>query len=68
MSKPLKLSGLQIKILREGIVGAYPNPDDLWILLAEQMEVQVSAMPKAHFAHARGDTYKIKVFCPDPRL
>jgi hypothetical protein len=55
MSEPLKLSGRQIQILREGIVGAYPNPDDLWILLAEQMEVQVSAI-------ARGDAYKNKVF------
>ena len=55
MSEPLKLSGPQKGILREGIVGAYPNPDDLWILLAVRMEVQVSA-------HARGDAYKNKVF------
>ena len=55
MSKPLTLTGRQKGILREGIIGAYPNPDDLWILLAEQMEVQVSAI-------ARGDAYKNKVF------
>jgi hypothetical protein len=55
MSELLKLSGRQIQILREGIVGAYPHPDDLWILLFEQMEVKVSAI-------ARGDTYQNKVF------
>jgi len=62
MSEPLKLSGRQLQILREGIVGAYPNPDDLSILLFEQMEVKISAMPKARFAHARGDAYNAKVF------
>jgi hypothetical protein len=55
MSEPLKLSGRQIQILREGIVGAYPDPDRLWILLAERMEVQVSAI-------LRGDAYNTKVF------
>jgi 3',5'-cyclic AMP phosphodiesterase CpdA len=55
MSKPLKVTGPQKEILREGIVGAYPDPDNLWILLAVRMEVQVSAI-------ARGDAYKNKVF------
>jgi hypothetical protein len=55
MSKPLKLSGLQIKILREGIVGAYPNQDDLKMLLSEQMDVQLDAI-------AKGDDYNNKVF------
>ena len=55
MSEPLKLSGRQIQILREGIVGAYPDPENLWYLLAVRMEVQVSAI-------ARGDAYKNKVF------
>jgi hypothetical protein len=36
----MKLEGGQRKILREGIIGAYPNPDDLKILLSEQMNVQ----------------------------
>jgi hypothetical protein len=62
MSEPLMLTGLQKEILMKGVVGAYPDPDNLWILLAMRMEVQVSAMPKARFAHARGDTYEIKVF------
>jgi hypothetical protein len=39
----------------KGIVGAYPDPDNLWILLAVRMEVQVSEI-------ARGDAYKNKVF------
>ena len=55
MSEPLMLTGLQKEILREGIVRAYPDPDNLWILLAVRMEVQVSAI-------TRGDTYEIKVF------
>jgi hypothetical protein len=55
MSEPLKLTGPQKEILMKGIVGAYPDPDNLWILLAVRMEVQVSAI-------ARGDAYKNKVF------
>jgi hypothetical protein len=55
MSEPLMLTGQQIQILREGIVGAYRNPDDLWVLLAEQMEVQVSAI-------VSNGAYKTKVF------
>jgi hypothetical protein len=51
----LKLTGQQRKILREGILGAYPNPDDLAILLSEQMDVQLGAI-------ARGDVYNAKVF------
>jgi hypothetical protein len=41
--------------LREGILGAYPNPDDLAILLSEQMDVQLGAI-------ARGDAYNARVF------
>ena len=55
MNEPLKLTGQQKGILMKGIVDAYPDPDNLWILLAVRMEVQVSAI-------ARGDTYKNKVF------
>jgi hypothetical protein len=55
MNEPLTLTGLQKGILMKGIVGAYPDPDNLWILLAVRMEVQVSEI-------ARGDAYKNKVF------
>ena len=55
MSKPSELPGLQIEILREGIVRAYPNSENLWILLRERMEVQVSEI-------LQGDTYKAQVF------
>ena len=55
MSEPLKLSGRQIQILREGIVGAYPDPENLWYLLAVRMEVQVSAI-------AQGNRYQNQVF------
>ena len=48
MNEPLTLTGLQKGILMKGIVGAYPDPDNLWILLAVRMEVQVSES-------ARGD-------------
>jgi hypothetical protein len=51
----LRLNGQQRKILREGIIGAYPNPEDLQILLSEQMDVQLGAI-------ARGDAYNAKVF------
>jgi hypothetical protein len=55
MSEALKLTGTQRKILREGIIGAYPNPDDLKILLSEQMDVQLGAI-------ARGNAHNAKVF------
>ena len=55
MSEPLKVTGSQIEILREGIVRAYPNSGNLWILLRERMEVQVSAI-------LQGDTYNAQVF------
>lgn len=55
MSETLMLTGPQKEILMKGIVGAYPNPNKLWIFLAVRMEVQSSAI-------ARGDTYEIKVF------
>jgi CheY-like chemotaxis protein/nucleoside phosphorylase len=38
----MKLSGLERKILREAITGAYPNQDDLTILLAERMDILLS--------------------------
>ena len=49
------MTGQHRKILREAILGAYPNPDDLQILLSEQMDVEFSAI-------ARGDAYNNKVF------
>jgi hypothetical protein len=55
MSEPLKLTGPQKGILTEGIVGAYPDPDNLWYLLTVRMEVQVSEI-------LQGDTYKAQVF------
>ena len=55
MNETLKLSGRQKEILREGIISAYPNQDDLKMLLSEQMDVQLDAI-------ARGDAYKNKVF------
>ena len=55
MSKAVTLTGQQRRILREAILGAYPNPDDLKILLSEQMDVQLGAI-------ARGDAYNAKVF------
>jgi hypothetical protein len=55
MSEPLKLTGPQKGILTEGIVGAYPDPDNLWYLLTVRMEVQASAI-------LQGDTYKAQVF------
>jgi hypothetical protein len=55
MNEPLMLTGLQKEILMKGIVGAYPDPENLWILLSLRMEVQVSAI-------ARGDAYNAKVF------
>jgi hypothetical protein len=55
MSEPLMLTRRQKEILMNGIVGAYPDPDNLWILLAVRMEVQVSAI-------AQGDSYQNQVF------
>ena len=55
MNEPLTLTGLQKGILMKGIVGAYPDPDNLWILLAIRMEVQVSAI-------AQGNNYQNQVF------
>jgi hypothetical protein len=51
----LILNGQQRKILREAILGAYPNPDDLQILLSDEMDVQLGAI-------ARGDAYNARVF------
>jgi hypothetical protein len=55
MSKAVILTGQQRGILREAILSAYPNPDDLQILLSEQMNVQLWVI-------ARGDAYNAKVF------
>ena len=55
MREALKLTGTQRKILREGIIGAYPNPDDLKILISEQMDVQLGAI-------VSDGAYKTKVF------
>jgi 3',5'-cyclic AMP phosphodiesterase CpdA len=54
-SKAVILTGQQREILRKAILGAYPNPDDLMILLSEKMDVQLGAI-------ARGDAYNAKVF------
>ena len=48
------LTGQQKEILKEGILGAYPNQDELNILLSEKMELKFSTI-------ARGDDYISKV-------
>jgi hypothetical protein len=48
------LTGQQRRILKEGILGAYPNEDELSILLSEKMDVRYSAM-------ARGEDYISRV-------
>jgi hypothetical protein len=48
------LTGQQREILKEGILGAYPNQDELNILLSEKMELKFSII-------ARGDDYISKV-------
>lgn len=55
MSNGFGLGGEQRRILREGVLGAYPNPSDLEILLSESMDVQLGVI-------ARGDAYNAKVF------
>ncbi len=55
MSEALRLTKEQRKMLREGVIGAYPNPNDLKILLSDQMDVQLGAI-------ARGDAYNDRVF------
>ena len=40
------LTGQQKEILKEGILGAYPNEDELKILLSEKMNLRYSAMAK----------------------
>jgi hypothetical protein len=54
MSEDLILTRQQRKILREAILGAYPNPDDLQILLSEEMDVQLGVI-------TWGDAYNVKV-------
>jgi hypothetical protein len=49
------LTGQQRKILREGIIQAYQNPDDLKILLSEEMDEQFSEICK-------GDDYNAKIY------
>ena len=51
----MKLDGTKREILRKGIIGAYPNRDELDIYLSEQMDVQLSVI-------ARGENYNTKVF------
>jgi hypothetical protein len=51
----MKLDGTKREILRKGIIGAYPNKDELEILLSEQMDVQFDVI-------ARGEDYSKKVF------
>jgi hypothetical protein len=48
------LRGQQKKILKEGILGAYPNQDELEVLLSEKMDLQWSAI-------ARGEDYTSKI-------
>ena len=48
------LTGQQRRILKEGILGAYPNEDELKILLSERMDLRYSAI-------ARGDDYTSRV-------
>jgi formylglycine-generating enzyme required for sulfatase activity len=55
MRESLKLTGQQQRILREGILGTYPEPDALKILLSDEMEVQIGII-------AQGDAYRTKVF------
>ena len=48
------LTGQQRGILKEGILGAYPNEDELIILLSEKMDLSYSAI-------ARGNEYTSRV-------
>jgi hypothetical protein len=48
------LTGQQKRILKEGILGAYPNEDELKILLSERMDLRYSAI-------ARGEDYTSRV-------
>ena len=48
------LTGQQKKILKEGILGAYPNQDELEVLLSEKMDLKWSAI-------ARGQDYTSKI-------
>ena len=51
----MKLTGQHKKILRQGILGAYPNKEALQILLAEEMDVSFEEI-------ARGNDYSTQVF------
>jgi tetratricopeptide (TPR) repeat protein len=48
------LTGQQKEILKEGILGAYPNEDELKILLSEKMDLRYGAI-------ARGEDYTSRV-------
>ena len=48
------LTGQQRGILKEGILGAYPNEDEFSILLSEKMDLSYSAI-------ARGNDYTSRV-------
>jgi flavin-binding protein dodecin len=55
MSEALILDGGQKERLKEAIINAYPNFDELRMLLSERMNVQVEAI-------ARGETNESRVF------
>ena len=61
MNEGLKLTGEQKQFLRDRVISAYPNQDELTELLLVEMEVEFHAMPKARFAHTRGNTNKLKI-------
>ena len=50
----MRLTGQQKEKLREGILGAYPNQDELRVLLSEKMDLKWSAI-------ARGEDYTSKI-------
>jgi hypothetical protein len=49
------LTGEQKQMLRQAVLGAYPNPYDLKIFLSDQMDVQFTEI-------VRGDEYRHIVF------
>jgi hypothetical protein len=52
---PLILSGQQRKILRESILAAYPNPENLVMVIDEQMDIRLGVIE-------RGNNYDTRVF------
>lgn len=55
MSETLRMTGQQRQVLREGIMSAYPNKDELKILLMEKMDVSLDEI-------ARGGDYSTTLF------